>query len=190
MTASAKDPLKVPRQACFGHIKHRKKRKFLEAIIVTGGQVTTAAELAGVTQSTPYSDQWAGDPVFAAGLDLARRMAAETLEAEVIRRAMHGVEEPVGWYQGKAGGMIRRYSDNLLMFKLKGEMPEKYKDRVELRGALANLDVSALPDHLIARIAAGEHPMSVLASSEPAAALPPGQPREEQHEAEEQDSEG
>ena len=53
----------------------------------------------------------------------------------------------------------------LLIFLLKVLRPEKYRERVELRGALANLDLSQLPDHLLERIANGEHPLSVLASA-------------------------
>ncbi|NIT78666.1 MAG: hypothetical protein GWO44_17700 [Thermoplasmata archaeon] len=61
------------------------------------------------------------------------------------------------------------------MFLLKAFRPEKFKDRLEIRGSLANLDLSQLPDHLIARIAQGEHPLSVLASAvEDQGALPPG----------------
>ncbi len=51
------------------------------------------------------------------------------------------------------------------MFLLKGIRPDKYKDRVEFKGALASIDLNKLPDELIARIAAGEHPLSVLASA-------------------------
>ncbi len=36
---------------------------------------------------------------------------------------------------------------------------------VELRGAFANLDVRQLPDELVARLARGEHTLSVLAGS-------------------------
>ncbi len=60
---------------------------------------------------------------------------------------------------------MREYSDNLTIFLLKGLRPEKYRDRVELRGALANIDISYLPDHLLQRVADGEHIMSVLASA-------------------------
>ncbi len=38
---------------------------------------------------------------------------------------------------------------------------------MEVKGALAHIDLSQLPDHLLARIAAGEHPLAVLASSVP-----------------------
>ncbi len=45
--------------------------------------------------------------------------------------------------------------------------PEKFKDRVELRGALANIDLAQLPDHLLQRVADGEHIMSDLVSAVP-----------------------
>ena len=83
----------------------------------------------------------------------------------MTRRAVEGVEEPAGWYKGEPGGMVRRYSDTLLIFKLKGELPQKYADRVQLSGGLATLNMDALPDDLLERIARGEHPMSVLASA-------------------------
>ena len=38
---------------------------------------------------------------------------------------------------------------------------------MEVKGTLARIDLSQLPDHLLARIAAGEHPLAVLASSVP-----------------------
>ncbi|NIM48260.1 MAG: hypothetical protein GTO22_03220 [Gemmatimonadales bacterium] len=60
---------------------------------------------------------------------------------------------------------------------LKGLRPEKYRERVEVRGSLANLDLSRLQDDLLARIAAGEHPLSVLASfAEGVPQLGPGDP--------------
>ena len=44
-----------------------------------------------------------------------------------------------------------------------GESPE----RVEFKALLANLDVTPLPDWAIARLADGEHPLSLLASATP-----------------------
>ncbi len=92
-------------------------------------------------------------------------MAVDVLEDEATRRAVEGWVEPVGWYKGKAGGTIRRYSDTLLIFRLKGELPQKYAERMQLSGGLATLNMDALPDDLLERIARGEHPMSVLASA-------------------------
>ena len=60
--------------------------------------------------------------------------AADSLEAEARRRAVEGVEEPVGWYKGQAGGVVRKYSDTLLIFLLKGRRPELYRERFEHSG--------------------------------------------------------
>ena len=76
---------------------------------------------------------------------------------------MQGVRKPVGWYKGAAGGKVREYSDNLLMCLIKGARPEMYRERIEVRGMFANLDISRLPDELIERLANGENPISVLA---------------------------
>ena len=58
------------------------------------------------------------------------------MEGEARRRAVDGVEEPVGWYQGKPGGLVRKYSDRLLVLLLKAWIPERYKDRTEATNLL------------------------------------------------------
>jgi len=115
-------------------IRSPKKRAFLTALAHTGN-VTKAADIADIARSAHY--QWLeADPVYAAAYEDAMEQAAERLEAEAKRRAVEGVEEPV-FYQGKQCGVIQRYSDALLMFLLKGAMPDKYKERTstELTGA-------------------------------------------------------
>jgi len=68
------------------------------------------------------------------------------------------------------------YSDTLLAMLLKGARPEKYRERMELRGALANLDMGRLSNEQVARIAKGEHPLAVLAAgADPAGLLDPGE---------------
>jgi hypothetical protein len=106
----------------------------------------------------------AQDPDYREAFALAKREAADMLEGEAIRRAVEGVEVPTGWYKGEPGAFITQYSDTLLIFLLKGAFPEKYSDKRELKGALANIDMSRLPDAAVSRIANGEHPNSVLAS--------------------------
>lgn len=75
--------------------------------------------------------------------DLQRSMVvqAELLEAEAVRRAYEGVDEPV-FYQGSECGEVRKYSDTLLMFLLKGMMPNKYRERVDQ--TLSNPDGSPI----------------------------------------------
>ena len=115
-------------------IRSPKKRAFLAALAHTGN-ITEAADIAHIARSAHY--QWLeADPVYAAAYEDAMEQAAQRLEAEARRRAVDGVEEPV-FYQGKQCGVIKRYSDALLMFLLKGALPEKYKERTstELTGA-------------------------------------------------------
>lgn len=71
------------------------------------------------------------DGSYREAFDAAMDTAADRLEEEARRRAVEGVEEPVGWYQGEPGGYVRKYSDTLLIFLLKGARPQKYRERVE-----------------------------------------------------------
>jgi hypothetical protein len=171
VTAEVWDNIENP--AYLPDIRDPKKKAYVLAFAQTGTKLR-AAQVAGVHPSTPYTAQWRNDLVLQAAVEQAKEAAADLIEAEAYRRAVEGWEEPAGWYQGRPGGMVRRYSDVLAIFLLKGLRPEKYQERVQMRGALANLDLNQLPDELIERIARGENVLSVLASAVPRAseALP------------------
>lgn len=138
------------------------QRSFL-AVYREMGVIRRACEVAGVGRRTHY-DWMEAKPDYKEAFEAAKEDAADSLEVEVYRRAVTGVDKPAGWYKGKAGGMVREYSDTLLIFALKALRPEKYRERVELRGVMANLDLSRLDDETLGRIAAGENVMSVLSS--------------------------
>lgn len=107
-------------------IIHPKKRAFLAAYAECGN-VTQAAEIAGIERSRHY--QWkCEDPDYAEAFAAAEEQAADRLEQEARRRAVEGVEKPV-FQGGKQVGVVREYSDTLLIFLLKGALPEKYKER-------------------------------------------------------------
>ena len=87
------------------------------------------------------------DEEFAERFRSAQAMGADVLEDEVRRRAFDGIEEPV-FYQGVATDVVRKYSNTLAVFLLKGAKPEKYKDRVEHTGdpnAPVSVDVRGTP---------------------------------------------
>lgn len=67
------------------------------------------------------------------------------------------------------------YGDTLLIFLTKGALPERYRDRMEVRGLLANLDLNLLPNALVDRIANGEHVEAVLAAGASEAGITPGE---------------
>lgn len=76
----------------------------------------------------------ARDADFQAACDEALEEAYDHLEAEARRRAFEGTDEPV-WYMGEQVGTVRRYSDSLAQFLLKGYRRRKFGDKQEITGA-------------------------------------------------------
>ena len=125
-------------------------RIFLRCYAETGS-VTGAAAAARIHRSTHYR-RLKSDPTYQAAFEAAGEVAIGVLEDEALRRAVEGVPEPVT-YQGQFSYLpkldeadnvvldpegrpirgklvsIRRYSDSLLMFLLRGARPEKYRER-------------------------------------------------------------
>jgi hypothetical protein len=118
------------------------------------GTITHACRAAHIDPKRHY--EWMErDPSYVERFEVAKQEAIDTLEREARRRAVEGVEEPVGWYKGEPGGYVKRYSDLLLIFLLKGARPERYRDnyRIEHTGAdggpikmeTVPIDVESLP---------------------------------------------
>ncbi len=105
------------------------KRAVFLAALAKHGFVAKAARLAGVDRGTARRAR-KGDEAFAAAWDAALAEYVEDLEAEADRRAYKGTLKPV-YYKGKRCGVIREYSDTLMIFRLKALKPEVYKDRSE-----------------------------------------------------------
>lgn len=172
---AAKDP------EFFPDVEHYTRRLFLSAYMELCNK-TAAAKAIGISQWTPASVQWRNDPEFQDAMVMAHAVAADALEGEAYRRGVLGVEEPTGWYKGAPGGYVKKYSDVLLIFLLKGALPDKYKDRVEMRSLLANIDMDKLPQEAVERIAGGEHILAVLAdlAERERKLLPSGSPTPEE----------
>jgi hypothetical protein len=95
----------------YQQIRHRKKRRFLEAY-AENGNVTLSAQAAGVFRTTHY-DWLEADPEYAAAFHQAEEESADRLEKIARDRAAAG-------------------SDTLLIFLLKGIRPDKYADRLKV----------------------------------------------------------
>lgn len=105
------------------------KATFLKSL-ARSGVVSTACKKAKIGRTTAYKTR-EEDVAFAAAWDAALDEAIEGMEEEVYRRGVTGVLKPV--YQGgKKVGTIREHSDTLLMFRLKAERPDKYRERQEI----------------------------------------------------------
>lgn len=123
----------------------KKRELFLDALRECG-HVGQAAASVGVSRQLVYAHRKA-DPEFKLAWEAAADEAAVTvLEAEAVRRATQGVDEPIV-YKGEVTGTVRKYSDTLLIFLLKGAMREKYQDSIKHLGdkdqPLYYTDVSA-----------------------------------------------
>lgn len=99
---------------------------FLKAI-ASGATVTDAAAAAGMARTSPYERKY-NDPEFAAAWAEADEAGTDVLEREATRRAL-GFMRPIFNKDGDQVGEELVYSDTLLIFKLKGHRPEKYRER-------------------------------------------------------------
>lgn len=113
-------------------IQHPQKRAFLHAY-AEGSTIAKACDLAGVHRLTHYDWLKNDGPELAAyraAFADARERRFEVLEQEARRRAVDGVEST---YVGKDGQVYNeiKYSDTLLIFLMKGEHPEKYRDNYQ-----------------------------------------------------------
>ena len=158
--ATKNQPKKQPKTK--GHVP--KTAAFLAAYVRTAS-VTKAARAAKVHKSLHY--QWLKDDAeYAAAFAEAQDQAAQILEDEAIRRAHEGYDEPV-IYQGEqcyqredivdpetgeiTGSrvnldkplVIRKYSDSLLTFLLKGFRPNKYRENIKAE-VTGNVDIAGL----------------------------------------------
>ncbi len=108
-----------------------KKAAFLKSYAGLG-IITAAAQAVRVDRRTILN--WRKrDRKFSAAFVEADAQASEVLETEARRRAVDGVEEPI-IRDGQVVGTVRRYSDTLLIFLLKGRKPEMYRERFEHSG--------------------------------------------------------
>lgn len=101
-----------------------KKDEFLRAYAGTGN-VTAAVRVVGISRKTPYL-WFKKDEAFREDFRFARREAIDSLESEARRRAVEGVEEQHFDKDGNLAFTVRKYSDTLLIFLLKGANPKKY----------------------------------------------------------------
>ena len=120
--------------------------------------VAAACLAANISRQSAYRHK-GQDPVFSEAWDQAIEQALDNAEGELYRRAVEGVEKPI--YQGgHEVGAIQEYSDTLLIFMLKSRRRVTYGERVTV-----DIDYSSLTDDQLRRLAAGEDPKRVLASS-------------------------
>jgi len=133
------------------------------AVYRIGGNVTLAANKAGVDRRTIARLRLA-DPTFEEAWEEAREESADLLEIEARRRALEGWDEPVFGSGGPGKGteevgVVRKYDTTLLIFLLKGERPEKYRERFDQKIS-GSLDLSDTIAAAHAAVTSGGEPES------------------------------
>ena len=109
----------------------KRQEQFLKLLAETAN-VAESADLVGIDRSTAYL-QRKKNPEFAADWDDAIETAVEAMEAEAYRRAVKGTNKPV-FHKGEECGVIKEYSDTLLIFLLKAHRPQKYIEKLQIAG--------------------------------------------------------
>ena len=100
------------------------------AALENGHPVRAACAMAGYARSCVY-DWRKQDTAFAERWKHALDIAGDLLEEEADRRGRDGYDEPV-FYQGEERGQKRKYSDALLLARLKAIRPEQYREKITM----------------------------------------------------------
>lgn len=113
----------------------RARERFIAALRESGN-VSAGVRAAGYARSTIYL--WKDENAeFAAQWEEALEEAIDSLEQEAWRRGVLGIEKPIT-HQGKITATTKEYSDRMLEILLKAHRPEKYRERIEHKGAFAH----------------------------------------------------
>lgn len=98
-------------------------------VLARRGNVSDACKQADINRGTAYARREA-EPEFDRLWKEAEKQASDSLEEEAWKRATEGTDKPI-FYKGEKVGAVTEFSDALLMFLLKGNKPEKFKERTE-----------------------------------------------------------
>lgn len=107
-----------------------RKLRFLMLYRLTG-QLQRSARECGISPAT-VREHLQDDLDFRNAVDEAYSDFKELVEAEVMRRAIMGWDEPV-YQQGMLAGSVRKYDSRLLELLAKRHIPE-YKEKFEISG--------------------------------------------------------
>lgn len=139
---SSKAPKAIPSNVT--HKKREWQERFL-TLLESTFSVSAAASGAGIDRRTAYRHK-ENDPDFSAKWDEAISNAIDGLEEAAYKRA-------------------REMSDTLAIFLLKTRRPDLYRDRQDVTTTTMAVNYADLTDDQLQRIANGEHPATVIAST-------------------------
>lgn len=148
-----------------------RKHRFLMLYRLTG-QLQRAARECGIAPSTVRT-HLQDDIDFRNAVDEAYGDFKELVEAEVMRRAIMGWDEPV-YQQGVLAGSVRKYDSRLLELLAKRHIPE-FKEKFEISGNITAGILATPAQSEWGRIVDGEVVDAQASSGTEADAAPDGQ---------------
>jgi len=158
-------PAKTP--APFHKVQHPQKRALLvayaECATITGAVVSAACD------RTSHYHWLKTDPDYAEAFGIAHEMAIAAHEDEASRRAMGWDEEH--YTAHGTPYTVRKYSDTMLIFRLKALLPEKYRENQRRDD---RTDVSELLKAVLLELADRQQARDVTPEAD-WAPLPPGE---------------
>lgn len=119
------------------------KQKFLARLRSARGNVSRACKAIGISRAVAYIHK-KDDADFSGAWEQVLAALVDEAEQELHIRAVKGWREPVV-YKGEVvkGQSVIKKSDRLLEFFLKGNRPEKYRERIDLSAThTGSLDVA------------------------------------------------
>ena len=116
------------------------KQRYL-ILVARTGQVCASAYGVGLNKTTIY-DCREKDPAFDAAVLEAQERYRDWVDAEIRRRGIEGIEEPV-FYQGRVVGWVRKFSDALAIAHAKAHDP-RYREKLQV-DATVNGGVMVVP---------------------------------------------
>lgn len=123
-------------------VNGRKQSQFCRVLLENGGFVERAIRECHTSRRW-LNDQLETDDAFAALYQAIRDQNNERIEEEIYRRAVIGVDKELS-FQGKlTGHKTKEWSDNLLMFYAKANMPHKYRDLPQGKGNVSDEEMEA-----------------------------------------------
>jgi hypothetical protein len=102
-------------------------------LLMSFPNLTEVSKLVGLSPQTIYNHR-KKDEEFASQVEEALEIGYDTMEGEAYRRAVEGWDEPV-FFQGIPVGSVRKYSDGLLKFLLKGYRRKRFNPGIKLPGS-------------------------------------------------------
>ncbi|BEU87834.1 hypothetical protein TAMA11512_12980 [Selenomonas sp. TAMA-11512] len=116
------------RRKSYKFLKNKMQNKFLN-FFAQLGTIARAADAMGIARQTHYD--WMKDDVYKIAFLEAKEQAKDLIEEEAYRRAVLGDDRDI-FYKGEKVGTVKSYSDTILALLLKGNFPDKYKERQEV----------------------------------------------------------